>query len=70
MNLYADDTETTISSSDIGDLIRSFQTGLDNISDWIRVDKLGVNPDKTEFMVIGNPRRTNKFADLPPFFLG
>ena len=32
-NLYADETETTISSSDIGDLIRSFQTELDNISD-------------------------------------
>ena len=34
------------------------------------VNKLSVNPDKTEFLVIGNPRRTNKFADLPPFFLG
>ena len=52
-NLYADDTETTISSSDIGDLIRSFQTQLDNISDWMRVNKLSVNPEKTEFMVIG-----------------
>ena len=41
-----------------------------NISDWMRVNKLSINPDKTEFMVIGNPRRTNKFADLPPFFLG
>ena len=69
-NLYADDTETTISSSDIGDLTRSFQTELDNISDWMRVNKLSINPDKTEFMVIGNPRRTNKFADLSPFFLG
>ena len=35
----------------------------------MRVNKLSVNPDKTEFMVIGSPRRTNKFADLPPFFL-
>ena len=52
-NLYADDTETTISSSDIGDLIRSFQTELDNISDWMGVNKLSVNSDKTEFMVIG-----------------
>ena len=32
--------------------------------------KLSVNPDKTELMVIGNPRRTKKFADLHPFFLG
>ena len=35
----------------------------------MRANKQSVNPDKTEFMVIGNPRRTNKFADLPPFFL-
>ena len=70
VKLYADDTETTISSSDIGDLIRSFQTELGNISDLMRVNKLSVNPDKSEFMVIGNPRRTNKFVDLPPFFLG
>ena len=36
----------------------------------MRVNKPSVNPDKTEFMVIGNPHRTNKVADLPPFFLG
>ena len=45
---------------------------LDNISDWMRVNKLSVNPDKTEFMVICNPRRTNKFFIIitPLFFLG
>ena len=36
----------------------------------MRFNKLSINPDKTEFMVIGNPHRTNKLADLPPFFLG
>ena len=41
-NLYADDTETTISSSDIGDLIRSFETELDNISNWMRDNKLSL----------------------------
>ena len=47
-----------------------FRQELDNISDWMRVNKVSVNPDKTEFMVIGKPRRTNKVTDLPPFFLG
>ena len=55
VNLYVDDTEKTISSSDI-DLLRNFQAELENISDWMRVNKLSINPDdKTEFMVIGNP---------------
>ena len=70
LNLYADDTETTISSSDIEDLVRNFQGEIENISDWMRVNKLSINPVKTEFMVIGNPHRTKKLADLPPSFLG
>ena len=69
-NLHVDDTEATISSSDIGDLVRSFQMELENISDWIRVHELSVNPDKTELTVTGNPRRTNELADLSPFSLG
>ena len=36
----------------------------------MRVKKLSKNPDKTELMVIDNPHRTNKLADLPPFVLG
>ena len=68
-NSYEDDTEIIISSSDIKDLVRNFQTELENISVWVRVNKPSINPDKTDFMVIGNHHPTNNFADLPPFFL-
>ena len=36
----------------------------------MRVNKLSIKPEKTEVTVIGNSRRTNKFADLSPVFPG
>ena len=56
-NLYADDTEVSLSSNEIGDLIQNFQTELENISEWLRIDKLSIHPEKTEFVVIDHPRR-------------
>ena len=35
-----------------GNLIHSFQTELESISDWMRVNKVSVNLDKTEFTAI------------------
>ncbi len=32
------------------------------MSEWMRVNKLSANPTKTEYMIIGHPRRTNKLA--------
>ena len=34
------------------------------ISDWLRVDKLSENPQKTEFIVIGHQRGINEINDL------
>ena len=36
-NLYADDTEVSLSSNETGDLIQNFQTELENISEWMRI---------------------------------
>ena len=68
-NMYTDDTDTTISSNDIKELIRMTKKELLNISDWLKVKKLSVNPKKTEFMVIGHQRRINEIDDLPPLEL-
>ena len=61
--------KTTILSSDVGHLVRSFQTEQENNSDWMTVNKLRVSPAKTEHLLIGNPRRPNNFAHLSPLFL-
>ena len=64
-NMYADDAHTTIASNNIIELIRMTKKVLLNISDWLRVNKLGANSKKTEFMVIGHQHRINEIDDLP-----
>ena len=49
-SMYADDTHTTIASDDIGELAQMMKEELQNISEWMRVNKLSANPKKTEFM--------------------
>ena len=63
--MCADDTHTTIASSDTAELIRMTKKELLNISDWLRVNELSANPQKTEFMVIGHQRRVNEIKELP-----
>ena len=63
--MYADDAHTTIASNNIIELIRMTKKELLNISDWLRVNKLGANSKKTEFMVIGHQHRINEIDDLP-----
>ena len=68
-NLYVDDTEVSLSSNEIGDVIQNFQAELENVSEWMRINKLSVHPEKTEFIVIDLPRRQSKLPELPPFYL-
>ena len=68
-NLYADDTEVSLSSNEIGDVIQNSQAELENISEWMRINKLSIHLEKTEFMVIDHPRRQSKLPELPPFYL-
>ena len=68
-NLYADDTEVSLSLNETGDLMQNFQAELENISEWMRMNKLSIHAEKTEFMVIDHPRRQSKLPELPPFYL-
>ena len=68
-SMYADDTHTTIASDDINELAQMMQEELQNIAEWMRVNKLTVNPNKTEFMFIGHPCRINKIETLAPLKL-
>ena len=68
-NLYAADTEVSFSSSSLSDVMQNFQAELKNISEWMRMNKLSIHPEKTMFMVINHPRRQNTLPELPPFYL-
>jgi len=63
-NIYADDTHT-ITSTDRVELIYMRKKELLNISDWLRVRKLSVNPPKTTFNFIGHQRRIIEINKLP-----
>ena len=55
--IYADDTNVTIASNDKEKLVAVAQAELDNIAEWMRVNKLSPNPSKTEYMIIGHPQK-------------
>ena len=64
--LYADDTEISLSSNEQGDIIQNVQAELENISEWMRINKLSIHPEKTAIMVIDHPRGQSKLPELPP----
>ena len=68
-SMYADDTHVTLTANNIDDLITNAHKELRNISEWMRINKLSANPEKTEYMVIGHPRRINKVEISEPLNL-
>ena len=57
--MYADDTHVTVTSKNVEELVHKAQEELAHISEYIRLNKLSANPQKTEYMISGHPRRTN-----------
>ena len=59
-NIYADDTSVTCSIEDIDEVCNDLRIEVDNIAEWLRQSKLSLNTNKTEYMVVGHKRRTNR----------
>ena len=55
-NMYANDTSVNIMSEYLNELLTDLKNELDNILNWMRIDKLSLNARKSEFMVIGHKR--------------
>ena len=58
-NMYADDTSVTTSAEDIDTLCDDLRTELTNISEWMRQNKLSLNANKSEFLIVGHKRQLN-----------
>ena len=68
--MYADDTYVTIASENLNGLIADVKNELENISKWMRINKLSLNASKSEFMVVGHRRKLNRIGnELPNLFL-
>ena len=55
--MYADDTCVNIASENLNDLLTELKNELENISHWMRINKLSLNASKSEYMVIGHRRQ-------------
>src|SRR5687768_15632321 len=56
-HLYADDTQLYISffSSDSSTSLACLSSILDRVYSWLTLNRLSVNPNKTEYLLIGTP---------------
>ena len=63
-SIYADDTNVIIASDDIQRMIDNASQEMLNLSEWMRINKLSPNPQRTEFMIIGHPLKA-KNRSLP-----
>ena len=70
-HLYADDNQLYVpfSSGDSAAALNGLQSCLASVQSWIRTNKLKLNVDKTEFLLIGNERQRNKYLFMFPIEL-
>ena len=71
-HLYADDTQLYISfsSSDSTTNLSVLSSTLDTIHSWLTLNRLTVNPAKTEFLLIGTKQQRSKITNCSISFLG
>ena len=56
-SLFADDTNITAEGISIGEIEDKLCTDLENMHQWLLANKLTLNMDKTEYMVIGSKQK-------------
>ena len=69
-DMHADDTYVTIASENLNDLTTDVKNELENVSNWMGINKLSLNTSKSEFMVVGHRRKLNILgSELPNLVL-
>ena len=66
--LYADDTQlyVSFSASDSASSLLRLQKCLGSVQSWMFSNKLKLNPEKTDFLLIGHERQRKKFVESFP----
>ena len=69
--LYADDIQVYVSfeSGNSAAALTGLQSCLASVQSWMSTSKLKLNPDKTEFLLIGNKRQRSKYLSMFPIEL-
>ena len=68
-NMYADNICVNITSENLSYLIKDLKNELEDISNWMRVEKLRLNARKSEFIVVGRRRLNGVGNGLLSLFL-
>ena len=58
-----------IASGDSAAALNALQSCLASVQSWMSTKKLKLNPDKTEFLLIGNERQRSKHLSMFPIEL-
>ena len=64
--MYADDSHVTLTSDNMEELLERVQEEVRNISESMRIKKLNINPQNTEYIIIEHPRKINKISSHRP----
>ena len=60
--MYADDTNITVRSSSLIHVEEALNSELENIHHWLLSNKLTLNVEKTEYLIIGTRQRLNNLS--------
>ena len=63
--MYADDTHLTYAGDCVDNLQLYINADLENVHNWLRVDKLTLNMTKTEFMLTSSRQKLRTLTDSP-----
>src|SRR5271155_6285323 len=71
-HFYADDTQLYVSfpPNDSTSYLSRLSTTLDSVYSWFILNRLSVNPSKTEFLLIGNSQQRSKLPTQSISFAG
>ncbi|CAB4042884.1 Hypothetical predicted protein, partial [Paramuricea clavata] len=69
-SMFADDTNISTHGSSAAEIQEQLNHDLDNIHQWLLANKLTLNKEKTEYMVIGSRQRLSKVLNEPEIHVG
>ncbi|CAB4044146.1 Hypothetical predicted protein, partial [Paramuricea clavata] len=59
--MFADDTNLSCTGRTPAEIEHKLNADLSNVNDWLEANRLTLNTDKTEFMIIASKRKLNQF---------
>ena len=60
--MYADDTSLTMASASVQEIEDNMNIDLENISEWLKANRLSLNTTKTEFLVLSSRQRSAQLS--------